>query len=218
MTFIHRMDKLYNEQKRELKGIRRVFEMNACFQCGAPATVELCWDCITDSVKGKWEIAFQQQQPTHVKCSCFNVYDINEKLCRDCGNYNPYYGMRIKDVFPKKLLNEQEDCKLCGAPSNPQTTILCTKCGYVNPKYKKQEMFCGGEAIKRIKQGKKCKRKHWGGYWFMPNRGPKFFDGKIGLQNMNPMIIAKLKDDGGYVPATPYQEDMLAEDWIEVDE
>ena len=30
---------------------------------------------------------------------------------------------------------------------------------------------------------------------------------------LNEMIVAKLKDGGGYAPAQPYQADLLADDW-----
>lgn len=61
-----------------------------------------------------------------------------------------------------------------------------------------------GQAIELLKQGKKIKRAHWGGYWYIDN---EFFgDG-------SPVIIAVLKDDAGRAPAQAYQEDMLAEDW-----
>lgn len=46
-------------------------------------------------------------------------------------------------------------------------------------------------------------RRIWGGYWYM-----KHIDGLT-----NPVIVAHLKDNGGEVPATPYQEDLLARDW-----
>jgi Protein of unknown function (DUF2829) len=81
-----------------------------------------------------------------------------------------------------------------------------------------------GQALEALKQGKKVKRKHWGGYWFISQ--PVIFeglqviekDGQKGIKadsaiGMNPTIIACLKDNGGYVPATAYQEDLLAEDW-----
>jgi Protein of unknown function (DUF2829) len=68
-----------------------------------------------------------------------------------------------------------------------------------------------GQALEALKQGKKVKRRHWGGYWYkthveVPDHE---FDN---VSYVTPMIIAKLKD-GGYAPATTYQEDLLAEDW-----
>jgi hypothetical protein len=61
-----------------------------------------------------------------------------------------------------------------------------------------------------MEQGKKIKRRHWGGYWTMQT--------VVGKQNKNmptwdgEFIVAKLKT-GGYAPATAYQEDLLADDW-----
>lgn len=71
-----------------------------------------------------------------------------------------------------------------------------------------------GQALVLLKEGKKVKRKVWGGYWFIPIG--TFFgigDGRLSLDNM---IVACLKDNGGYAPAQPYQADLLAEDWEEV--
>lgn len=71
-----------------------------------------------------------------------------------------------------------------------------------------------GQALEVIKEGKKAKRAHWGGYWFIAEEGLKGWevDGST-LVITNKMIVAKLKDKGGYAPATAYQEDLLAEDW-----
>jgi Protein of unknown function (DUF2829) len=71
-----------------------------------------------------------------------------------------------------------------------------------------------GQALEAMKQGKKAKRKHWGGYWFIGYveiREPIPYTKWSNIDSTQ-MIIARLKD-GGYVPATPYQEDLLAEDW-----
>jgi hypothetical protein len=79
-----------------------------------------------------------------------------------------------------------------------------------------------GEALEAMKQGKKVARSHWGGYWFITNQAVILNDvtvnedtsisAKLGI-GMNRMIVACLKDNAGYVPATAYQEDILAEDW-----
>lgn len=69
------------------------------------------------------------------------------------------------------------------------------------------------EALEAIKQGKKVKRAIWGGYWFLSTTGKVFVRDENELLPFNPMIVACLKDNGGYVPATPYQADLLAEDW-----
>lgn len=66
-----------------------------------------------------------------------------------------------------------------------------------------------GEAIEALKQGKKVTRKIWGGYWYL-DQSISIGRGEV----LNDTIIAKLKDDGGFVAATAYQEDILAEDWM----
>jgi hypothetical protein len=79
------------------------------------------------------------------------------------------------------------------------------------------------EALEYLKQGRKVKRAHWGGYWFIPLFCQGFVDGqekkKTGNYSFtfNKIIVACLKDNGGYVPATPYQEDLMADDWELVD-
>lgn len=71
------------------------------------------------------------------------------------------------------------------------------------------------EALELMKQGKKVKRLNWGGYWFIPKK-VLVSDGKEFAYETNPMIMACLKNAGGYINATPYMEDLLAEDWEEV--
>lgn len=61
-----------------------------------------------------------------------------------------------------------------------------------------------GDALKYLKQGEKIARKEWGGYWSLKNIAG--FD--------RPVIVANLKATNIRVPATAYQEDLLAEDWI----
>lgn len=80
-----------------------------------------------------------------------------------------------------------------------------------------------GDAVNFLKAGKKVKRKDWGGYWFICDHTNGFTYGKNkegdldGTFVFNDIIVAKLKDDGGYAPATPYQADILAEDWLVVE-
>lgn len=65
-----------------------------------------------------------------------------------------------------------------------------------------------------MEQGKKVKRRHWGGYWFIgfaEVREPITHTKRYNIE-LTEMIIARLKD-GGYAPATAYQEDLLADDW-----
>lgn len=78
-------------------------------------------------------------------------------------------------------------------------------------------------ALEHLKQGKRVARSSWGGYWFistMPLTGLERFeqDGErvARVYSMEPVIVAKLKT-GGYAPATPYQADLLADDWGLVD-
>jgi hypothetical protein len=67
------------------------------------------------------------------------------------------------------------------------------------------------EALECMKRGMKVKRKHWGGYWFIPKRVLVSDNGFA--HEVNPTIMACLKNAGGYIQATPYMEDLLAEDW-----
>ena len=59
-----------------------------------------------------------------------------------------------------------------------------------------------GDAIQALKFGRKIARSHWGGYWELSDND-EFTD---------QVIVAHCKD-GRICPATPYQEDILAEDW-----
>lgn len=70
-----------------------------------------------------------------------------------------------------------------------------------------------GQAIEYLKQGRRVKRKDWGGYWFMPRHTTYVRDSDIGDRPINTTIFASLKDGGGYTVASPYQSDILAEDW-----
>lgn len=73
-----------------------------------------------------------------------------------------------------------------------------------------------GQALEALKAGKKVKRAIWGGYWFIKKTIPVEIipgDSMDSVGCMNVLIVAKLKDNAGYAPATPYQADILAEDW-----
>lgn len=60
-----------------------------------------------------------------------------------------------------------------------------------------------GKALEALKNGEKVKREKWGGYWKLEN-----------LSDLDsPIIVAILKSTYKRVAATPYQEDLLAEDW-----
>lgn len=62
------------------------------------------------------------------------------------------------------------------------------------------------QALEAIKEGKKVKRAHWGGYWKKEE-----FE-LYGTNEDGEMIVAFLTDKS-IAPATPYQADLLAEDW-----
>lgn len=67
-----------------------------------------------------------------------------------------------------------------------------------------------GAAIQILRNGDentKVTRSIWSGYWT--------YEKLEGLSN--PILIATLKDTGMRVPATPYQEDMLTDDWMVVE-
>lgn len=78
-----------------------------------------------------------------------------------------------------------------------------------------------GEALAALKEGKKVARSVWGGYWQLFN----FIDVTAHPQHnlpgeyfsMKEFIVAVLRDGQGHAPATPYQQDLLAEDWRIVD-
>jgi hypothetical protein len=67
-----------------------------------------------------------------------------------------------------------------------------------------------------IHKGKKISRPHWEGYWFVPTTMVEGRDND-GDFIMNKIIVACLKDGGGFVPATPYMEDVFANDWMTVE-
>lgn len=67
------------------------------------------------------------------------------------------------------------------------------------------------EAMKLLEDGAKVTRSIWGGYWKNQNI---YTDGDFGAEYKK-AIVARLKD-GGWAVATPYQEDMLATDWMVV--
>ena len=70
-----------------------------------------------------------------------------------------------------------------------------------------------GDAIKAIKNGHRVKREGWGEFWYLPKNEPQ-----VNNQPMNKMIVAVLKNEGGYAPASPYMADMLADDWVDLDD
>lgn len=67
------------------------------------------------------------------------------------------------------------------------------------------------EAMKALNQGVKVTRSIWGGFWKIQN----VFTADLELDPKK-SIVAYLKD-GGWALASPYQEDMLADDWMIVE-
>lgn len=85
-----------------------------------------------------------------------------------------------------------------------------------------------GDALEALKLGHKVKRSAWLGYWFYDRpylvsskqHEPSGAPGSANISlvsvdsvKMEPMLVAKL-ENGKYVPAQPYQGDMLADDWM----
>lgn len=69
-------------------------------------------------------------------------------------------------------------------------------------------------AIRYLKEGRQVKRHNWGGYWFIPKFSARVYNEVTDKYSYaNKMIMARLKNNGGLAPATPYMGDMLAEDW-----
>jgi hypothetical protein len=64
-----------------------------------------------------------------------------------------------------------------------------------------------GTALHFLKEGKKVKRKEWGGYWKLEHWH------KAEFEKPELIIVAYLEDTGRYKPATTHQEHILAEDW-----
>jgi hypothetical protein len=62
-----------------------------------------------------------------------------------------------------------------------------------------------GQALEAMERGQFVKRSSWGGYWFI-NRDSSEID--------QPMIVAVLAGTRDRVPAQPYQNDLLAKDWV----
>lgn len=71
-------------------------------------------------------------------------------------------------------------------------------------------------ALEHLKKGRKIKRASWGGHWFLSKDArvseilPDTYTRGYAFKEL---IVAVLANDGGCAPATPYQSDLLAEDW-----
>jgi hypothetical protein len=72
-------------------------------------------------------------------------------------------------------------------------------------------------ALIELKRGKKITREIWAGYWvYLNDASIHSFNtfGQGAQTKLTKGIIIAHKADGSFAPAMPYQEDMLAEDWI----
>ena len=67
-----------------------------------------------------------------------------------------------------------------------------------------------GEALEALKSGHKVTRSVWGGYWHLLKNAKLENDESIHRLDI---IVAVLRDGKGSAPASPYQEDLLSEDW-----
>lgn len=73
-----------------------------------------------------------------------------------------------------------------------------------------------GEALQALKNGKRVKRAIWDGHWvyiFDAMVYDQQLDVPVGAFAKGGIILACLKDNQGLAPATPYQQDILSEDW-----
>lgn len=78
--------------------------------------------------------------------------------------------------------------------------------GEFEKSYRKTDGLTFGLAVEALKKGFKVSRKSWGGYWKIE---------KLDILS-EPTIVAYCKD-GSIQAATPYQCDILAEDWMIID-
>lgn len=83
------------------------------------------------------------------------------------------------------------------------------------------------KALLMLKNGHKITRKHFDGYWFINEliavHSVNLIDGTNNVQSklsyvIPKVIVEKLKDEKGYAPVQPTHEDLLAEDWVVIEE
>lgn len=68
------------------------------------------------------------------------------------------------------------------------------------------DMTYGQAVDAAVHQGAKVTRAVWGGYWeLVPHHS---------INGDTEILMAILKDNGGIAPATPYDEDIKAKDWM----
>lgn len=79
--------------------------------------------------------------------------------------------------------------------------------GYMYTNIIEENLTFGAAVEKCTKEGKKVTRAIWKGYWVTIESN--------GFSQ--PVITAVKKNNEGIVPAQPYQEDMLASDWMVVE-
>lgn len=76
-----------------------------------------------------------------------------------------------------------------------------------------------GEALAALKEGKKISRSVWRGYWMILNNADILSPSTHPKERVmiNRLIVAVLAHGKGHAPAMPYQEDILADDWLIVE-
>lgn len=83
------------------------------------------------------------------------------------------------------------------------------------------------KALLMLKQGHKIARKNNEDYWFINEliavHSVKLIEGTNNVQSnlsyvIPKVIVAKLKGDKGFAPVQPTHEDILADDWVVIDE
>ena len=79
--------------------------------------------------------------------------------------------------------------------------------GYMYTQIIEKDLTAGQALDKCIKENKKVTRQIWKGYWVLADV----------TTFTKPIITAILKNNEGVVVATPYQEDLLATDWMVVE-
>lgn len=166
-------------------------------------------------------------QAIHKKLEANGVNTKKELLIEIDGNYvflsNPQEEPQVVEDVEVSTPSEEIKEQLRG-PKGPRGMAVCVN-EYCNKFYDAAHPYCPsckkdrltgvfldfGQAIDAMKAGKKVKREAWGGYWTIEEWE------KIDLETSLPLIVAYLKDGGGYAPAQPYQADILAEDWVIVE-
>lgn len=81
----------------------------------------------------------------------------------------------------------------------------------MTPEIREFNSLTFGQALEKLKEGKKVKRKHWLGYWEISTM--TYMED---LSDWMGRVIVARRLGGNpdlNAPATAYQEDMLAEDW-----